>query len=60
MLHSLTKMHNLMFYPLEVIAGVKKERGNVHEIDTNKAESIEELNLESTHMKDQSFVLKIT
>lgn len=53
-------MHNLMFYPLEVIAGVKKDRGCVHEIDTNKAESIEELNLESTHMKDQSFVLKIT
>ena len=49
-----------MFYPLEVIAGVKKARGNVHEIETTKAENIEELNLLSNNVKDQSFVLKIT
>ena len=29
-----------MFYPLQVIAGAKKNLGNVHEIDTNKAEFI--------------------
>lgn len=48
MIHSLTKINNLMWFPVSIVVET-----NSYDIDINKSRSIEELNLSSR--ADQSF-----